>query len=300
MTTPFPEWLEPMAATLTAGPFHRPGVDLRAQVRRHPPDRIQERLRRPAVLAQPAAAERFAPRSGAGDREPAGPRRDPRRRSDLGMGYVRQSRLLRLRHPVARRTGRHRLAARRAPRAPERLPLRLPLEQVAALDDPKPWERACAEGWEGVIAKRRDSTYEHRRSKQWLKMKCEETHAFVVGGFTDPQGKRVGLGALLVGYFARRGLLLCREDWHRLRQRAAARAARAAGRASRFRRRRSRRRRDCRACARTGCVRRLSSRPASSNGPVTGSCVIRGCSACATTRRARSVVRRDASAVRGR
>ena len=35
-------------------------------------------------------------------------------------------------------------------------------------------------------------------------MKCEETHPFVVGGFTDPQGKRVGLGALLVGYFAPR------------------------------------------------------------------------------------------------
>ena len=33
-------------------------------------------------------------------------------------------------------------------------------------------------------------------------MKCEETHPFVVGGFTDPQGKRVGLGALLVGYFS--------------------------------------------------------------------------------------------------
>jgi DNA ligase D-like protein (predicted ligase) len=81
------------------------------------------------------------------------------------------------------------------------LPLQLPLAQVMALDDPKPWDRACAEGWEGVIAKRRDSKYEHRRSKSWLKMKCEETHAFVVGGFTDPQGKRVGLGALLVGYF---------------------------------------------------------------------------------------------------
>ena len=81
------------------------------------------------------------------------------------------------------------------------VPLRLPLAQVTVLDDPKPWERACAEGWEGVIAKRRDSKYEHRRSKHWLKMKCEETHAFVVGGFTDPQGKRVGLGALLVGYF---------------------------------------------------------------------------------------------------
>ncbi len=81
------------------------------------------------------------------------------------------------------------------------LPLQLPLAQVTTLDDAKPWDRACAEGWEGVIAKRRDSKYEHRRSKSWLKMKCEETHAFVVGGFTDPQGKRVGLGALLVGYF---------------------------------------------------------------------------------------------------
>jgi bifunctional non-homologous end joining protein LigD len=81
------------------------------------------------------------------------------------------------------------------------LPLRSPLEHVQLLDDPEPWKRACREGWEGVIAKRRDSTYEHRRSRQWLKMKCEETHAFVVGGFTEPQGKRVGLGALLLGYF---------------------------------------------------------------------------------------------------
>jgi len=32
-------------------------------------------------------------------------------------------------------------------------------------------------------------------------MKCEVSQEFVVGGFTDPQGKRVGLGALLVGYF---------------------------------------------------------------------------------------------------
>jgi bifunctional non-homologous end joining protein LigD len=52
-----------------------------------------------------------------------------------------------------------------------------------------------------VIAKRRDSAYEHRRSPHWLKMKCEATQELVVGGFTDPQGVRVGLGALLVGYF---------------------------------------------------------------------------------------------------
>jgi bifunctional non-homologous end joining protein LigD len=81
------------------------------------------------------------------------------------------------------------------------LPLSAPLERVLALEDARPWERACSEGWEGVVAKRRDSVYEQRRSSQWLKMKCEASQEFVVGGFTDPQGARVGLGALLVGYF---------------------------------------------------------------------------------------------------
>jgi len=81
------------------------------------------------------------------------------------------------------------------------LDLRAPLARVTALDDEKPWERACAEGWEGVIAKRRDSCYEHRRSPHWVKMKCEASQELVVGGFTDPQGARVGLGALLVGYY---------------------------------------------------------------------------------------------------
>lgn len=85
-----------------------------------------------------------------------------------------------------------------------KLPLSVPLERVISLDEKdaqSPWERAQIEGWEGVIAKRRDSVYEHRRSPHWLKMKCELAQELVVGGFTDPQGKRVGLGALLVGYF---------------------------------------------------------------------------------------------------
>ena len=81
------------------------------------------------------------------------------------------------------------------------LPLLAPLQRVESLEDSKPWDRACAEGWEGVIAKRRGSVYEHRRSPHWLKMKCELAQELVVGGFTDPQGGRVGLGALLVGYF---------------------------------------------------------------------------------------------------
>jgi ATP-dependent DNA ligase len=91
-----------------------------------------------------------------------------------------------------------------------RLPLRLPLAPVVPVEGHAPWEQACREGWEGVIAKRRDSPYEHRRSRYWLKMKCEATQELVVGGFTDPQGSRVGLGALLVGYFDRNG---SREDF---------------------------------------------------------------------------------------
>jgi bifunctional non-homologous end joining protein LigD len=81
------------------------------------------------------------------------------------------------------------------------LPLEKPLRRVRELDGGAPWDVACAQGWEGVIAKRRDSPYEHKRSKHWLKMKCELREDFVVGGFTDGQGTRVGLGALLVGFF---------------------------------------------------------------------------------------------------
>jgi len=81
------------------------------------------------------------------------------------------------------------------------LPFEKPLHRVDLIDEPSPWERAEMEGWEGVIAKRRGSIYEHRRSKQWLKMKCELSESFLIGGFTDPQGKRVGLGALLVGNY---------------------------------------------------------------------------------------------------
>jgi ATP-dependent DNA ligase len=80
------------------------------------------------------------------------------------------------------------------------LPLTAPLHLVERLDDPEPWTRACREGWEGVIAKRRGSRYEHRRSPHWLKMKCEESREFIVGGFTDPQRSRQGLGALLIGF----------------------------------------------------------------------------------------------------
>jgi DNA ligase D-like protein (predicted ligase) len=61
---------------------------------------------------------------------------------------------------------------------------------------------ACAKGWEGVIAKRADSVYTAKRSKDWLKFKCEQGQELVIGGFTAPRGSREEFGALLVGHFA--------------------------------------------------------------------------------------------------
>ncbi|MBI5106015.1 MAG: ATP-dependent DNA ligase [Solirubrobacterales bacterium] len=63
------------------------------------------------------------------------------------------------------------------------------------------YERACSEAWEGVIAKRSDGPYRAGRSRDWLKLKCLFEQEVVVGGFTEPQRSRVGLGALLVGYY---------------------------------------------------------------------------------------------------
>ncbi len=63
--------------------------------------------------------------------------------------------------------------------------------------------QACRSGWEGVIAKKRDSTYVHSRSPNWLKFKCVNEQELVIAGYTDPQGSRIGFGALLVGYYER-------------------------------------------------------------------------------------------------
>jgi len=63
-------------------------------------------------------------------------------------------------------------------------------------------EAALASGFEGVIAKRRDSRYETgRRSGAWLKVKPTQSEEFVIGGYTRGKGAREALGALLVGYW---------------------------------------------------------------------------------------------------
>jgi bifunctional non-homologous end joining protein LigD len=69
------------------------------------------------------------------------------------------------------------------------------------------YRRACVDGWEGLIAKRADAPYAEGRTRNWLKFKCIAGQEFVIGGYTDPQGSRLGLGALLVGYYDADGQL---------------------------------------------------------------------------------------------
>ena len=68
------------------------------------------------------------------------------------------------------------------------------------------FKEACAKGWEGLIAKDASAPYVHGRSRNWLKFKCAHGQEFVIGGFTEPSGARVGFGALLLGYYENGGL----------------------------------------------------------------------------------------------
>lgn len=62
-------------------------------------------------------------------------------------------------------------------------------------------EEAYRKGWEGIVAKQADSCYRCGRSKRWLKLKCQAGQELVIGGYTEPEGERVGFGALLLGYY---------------------------------------------------------------------------------------------------
>ena len=66
---------------------------------------------------------------------------------------------------------------------------------------------ACRMGLEGVIGKRKTSSYVSRRATTWIKIKCHQRQEFVVAGYTDPQGSRLGLGALLLAVYDGQGRL---------------------------------------------------------------------------------------------
>jgi bifunctional non-homologous end joining protein LigD len=61
--------------------------------------------------------------------------------------------------------------------------------------------RACSHGLEGIISKRASAPYRGGRGGDWLKVKCIREQEFVVGGYTEPEGSRQGLGALHVGAY---------------------------------------------------------------------------------------------------
>jgi bifunctional non-homologous end joining protein LigD len=87
------------------------------------------------------------------------------------------------------------------------------LKDVVWFEDPIRWtpfqttgapamlRKACAQGAEGIMAKRADSPYVSARSADWLKIKCMRRQELVIGGYTAPQGAREHLGALLVGHY---------------------------------------------------------------------------------------------------
>src|SRR5206468_12260684 len=60
---------------------------------------------------------------------------------------------------------------------------------------------ACRLGLEGIVSKRLDARYRGSRNGDWRKTKCVHRQEFVIGGFTDPEGSRQGIGALLVGHY---------------------------------------------------------------------------------------------------
>ncbi|WKZ33208.1 MAG: DNA ligase D [Thermodesulfobacteriota bacterium] len=74
---------------------------------------------------------------------------------------------------------------------------------------PEFFEHACTYRIEGIISKKRDSSYVEGRSRSWLKTKCLLRDEFVIGGYTEPGGERKsGFGALLIGAYDRDGNLI--------------------------------------------------------------------------------------------
>ncbi|TCM78620.1 ATP dependent DNA ligase-like protein, partial [Rhizobium sp. BK068] len=65
---------------------------------------------------------------------------------------------------------------------------------------------ACEHGLEGIVAKRKDSTYRSGRLGDWLKIKCIQSDSFIIVGYEHSMVARSGIGSLLLA--ARKG-----DDW---------------------------------------------------------------------------------------
>jgi ATP-dependent DNA ligase len=68
--------------------------------------------------------------------------------------------------------------------------------------------QACKLGLEGAISKQADRPYAPGDGAIWVKSKCLNRAEFLVVGWTDPEGSRSHIGALLLGYYTDDGRLL--------------------------------------------------------------------------------------------
>jgi bifunctional non-homologous end joining protein LigD len=70
------------------------------------------------------------------------------------------------------------------------------------------FEMASAKGLEGILAKKRDSTYQERRSTEWLKVKIRHRLEAVIGGYTEPEGSRAHFGSIVLGLYDKQDRLI--------------------------------------------------------------------------------------------
>jgi bifunctional non-homologous end joining protein LigD len=70
------------------------------------------------------------------------------------------------------------------------------------------FEVAKQKGLEGILAKKRNSFYEERRSHEWLKIKITQTISCVIGGYTEPEGSRQYFGSVVLGLYNDKGQLI--------------------------------------------------------------------------------------------
>ena len=70
------------------------------------------------------------------------------------------------------------------------------------------FEMAKKRGLEGILAKKRDSIYQERRSSEWLKIKIRHRVECVIGGYTLPEGSRAHFGSVVLGLYDKQDRLI--------------------------------------------------------------------------------------------
>ena len=70
------------------------------------------------------------------------------------------------------------------------------------------YQAAQQRGLEGIVAKKRNSCYVEKRSREWLKIKITQQQECVIGGYTDPRGSREHFGSLVLGLYDKQDRLV--------------------------------------------------------------------------------------------